>query len=229
MDWSKVNTTNIKAAANVAIAIAALFLSGAISFPPGTSEATQHTILAWDSWILAVVAALNGILHFVPDFTVPTARIAPPIVKTLIVGFLLTGALTLGAPQARAASVPVTTSPTLPNPFATLFNSVKTFTVADLQAALDDANAQSPPDTRHAACWQALIPIAQANLTNPLPAGVGAAQAIQKVFDDSKIFGSQPWKDAVAQACALTELDLQTTLNVLLLKVGVSAVTLPKL
>jgi hypothetical protein len=142
--------------------------------------------------------------------------------KVLVAFLLMTG-------SAQAATLPVTQAPAVANPFAQLFNSVKTFTVADLQAALADANAQSPPDTRHAQCWQALIPIAQANLVNPLPSGLGAAQAIQKVFDDSKLFGTQPWKDAVAQACALTELDLQTDLNDLLLKVGIAAVSLPKL
>ena len=103
MDFSKFNTSNIKAVANVVIAIAALFLSGAISFPPGTSEAAKQTILAWDAWILAIVAALNGILHFMPDFTVPTTKVIPPVAKALLVGLLFAGALTLGAPQARAA------------------------------------------------------------------------------------------------------------------------------
>jgi hypothetical protein len=75
MNWSSLNTSTLKGALNVAIAIAALFASGAISFPPGTSEAMQHTILQWDAWLLALVAGLNGVLHFMPDFTVPT----PPV------------------------------------------------------------------------------------------------------------------------------------------------------
>ena len=35
--------------------------------------------------------------------------------------------------------------------------ALQTFTIEDLQAALADANAQTPPDTRHAQCWQAAI------------------------------------------------------------------------
>lgn len=145
------------------------------------------------------------------------------MIRAALAALAITSAL-----PANAASLAVTT-PATSNPFATLFNSVKTFTVADLQAAADDANAQQPPDTRHAGCWTALIPIAQANLINPLPNGLGAAQAIQKIFDDSKLFGSQPWKDAVAQACALTALDLGTDLNGLLVKVGATALVIPKL
>jgi hypothetical protein len=241
MDLSKLNTANIKAVANVVIAIAALFLSGAISFPPGTSEATQHTILAWDGWILAVVAALNGVMHFMPDFTVPpskeTAKGSAGVIDALLIGALFIGALAIGAPSvARAASVPVTKSaPTTQaqaqSVLASLFSKIQTFTVADLQAALADANAQTPPDTRHGQCWAALIPLAQSSAVNPLPAGLGAAQGIQKVFDDVALFGSTQsfWKDTVATACALTELDLGTDLNGLLAKVGVAAIVLPKL
>lgn len=104
MDWSKINTANIKAAANVVIAIAALFLSGAISFPPGTSEAAQHTILAWDAWILTIVAALNGVMHFVPDFTAPTPKVSATVTKALLVGLLCAGALAFIYPTTAHAS-----------------------------------------------------------------------------------------------------------------------------
>lgn len=57
------------------------------------------------------------------------------------------------------------------------------FTVADLQAAIDDANAQVPPDTIATACYAAIMPIVQAGVPNPLPAGPGVFQAAQKVRD----------------------------------------------
>ena len=246
MNWENFNTSNLKGVLNCVIAVAALFASGALGFPPGTPEATQHAFLAWDAWGLTAVAALNGVLHFMPDFKAPAPPTATGKVASLLLFALLAiGLLGLTSPStARAAGrdapAPLSASAksasssaalTLPisNPFATLFGGVKTFTVADLQAALADAQAQTPPDTRHAACWSALIPVAEATLVNPLPSGLGAAQAIQKVFDDQELFGSQPWKDAVATACALTVLDLGTDLNSLLAKVGAAAVVIPKL
>ena len=75
----------------------------------------------------------------------------------------------------------------------------------------------------------ALITAAQTNVANPFPTGLGAAQLIQKVFDAKTLLGSQTWKDQLAQACALTELDIGTDLNSLLAKVGVAAVIMPKL
>ena len=108
--------------------------------------------------------------------------------------------------------------------------SIQAFTLADLQAALADANAQSPPDTRHGACWSALIPIVQANIPNPFPAGLGLAQLVQKTFDDQTLlFGHQAWKDTIAQACALTVLDLNSNLATLLSAAGLGAIVVPKL
>jgi hypothetical protein len=166
--------------------------------------------------------------------------------SALLVGATVVGALALGSPStARAADSvkpytgPVTTSPaatsssvSLTNPFDTIQSAIagpKKFTITDLQAALDDANAQTPPDTRHAPCWSALLVIANSNITNPFPNSLGLAQLVQKGFDLQATLNDQTWKDKLATGCALTVLDLGTNLNALLAKIGVSALPIPKL
>lgn len=106
------------------------------------------------------------------------------------------------------------------------FVNAQKFTVTDLNNALADANAQTPPDTRHAQCWSALATVAQA--ANPdaiLPESLGLAQLIQKAFDAKALLAQgSPWRDQLAQGCALTVLDIGTDLNSLLAKVGVTAI-----
>lgn len=115
------------------------------------------------------------------------------------------------------------------------FGKVQAFTLSDLQNAAADAAAQTPPDTRHGQCWSALATVVQnQNPSGLLPSQLGAATAIQKVFDlQSTYEGHQAWKDQLATACALTVVDLATDLNTLLAKAGISlagtAITLPKL
>lgn len=89
--------------------------------------------------------------------------------------------------------------------------ALQTFTIEDLQAALADANAQTPPDTRHAQCWQAAIDFVK-NIPVPTPGKVlpkpGGAQLLQKWFDTQA--GSKSLlPDSVVQACALTMADLR--------------------
>ena len=111
-----------------------------------------------------------------------------------------------------------------------LFAGPQQFTVEDLQAALADANAQTPPDTDHAQCWAALIPVAQTNLPNLLPKGLGVAQLIQKGFDDQNVVnGTSTTLTSIKRACALTIVDVGTNINSFLLKVGVAALPIPKL
>ena len=63
---------------------------------------------------------------------------------------------------------------------------LKLFYVSDLQAALDDANSQTPPDTVAIGCCMALMTVAQGDVQTPLPKGLGAFQAIQKVRDGNR-------------------------------------------
>jgi hypothetical protein len=100
--------------------------------------------------------------------------------------------------------------------------ALQTFTIDDLKVALADANAQKPPDTRHAQCWQALIdfiptiPIPQ---VGPPPKKLGGALALQKWFDTQA--GSKSLlPDSVVQACALTMADLRVDAAKLAVMVG---------
>lgn len=82
-------------------------------------------------------------------------------------------------PAKPAVKQPLTAASAQQNPIALL----QQFSVADLQAALADANAQTPPDTTAAPCYTALIAIVQSPIANPLPAGPGVFQALQKARD----------------------------------------------
>lgn len=83
------------------------------------------------------------------------------------------------SPAKPAAKQPLTAASAQQNPIALL----QQFSVSDLQAALADANAQTPPDVTSAQCYSALITIVQSPITNPLPAGPGVFQALQKARD----------------------------------------------
>jgi hypothetical protein len=119
------------------------------------------------------------------------------------------------------------------NPVAVL----QGFTVADLQAALDDANAQVPPDKVGANCYAALIPLVQSGVANPLPKGAGIFQLIQKIRDAKATLASlQSPSGPLADlniACAAWILDGQNTLIQLGVitgsVVGTGGLTLPAL
>ena len=113
---------------------------------------------------------------------------------------------------AACAQAPIAPSaggspPTSTDPLA----SLKSFTVADLQSALSDAQAQTPPDQTAANCYQALIPLVQSQSTNPLPSTAGAFSAFQKARDvGSLVQAGIP--AGLNIACAPLVLDTQQTL-----------------
>lgn len=104
---------------------------------------------------------------------------------------------------------------------------IQAFTVSDLQAALADAQAQTPPDTVSASCYTALIPIVQSNIANPLPTGLGGFQALQKARDlQNLVAGLQSQNGPLAPlvtACAPLILSVQNVLVGLGLKTGLVA------
>lgn len=57
------------------------------------------------------------------------------------------------------------------------------FTLTDLQAALADAQAQTPPDTVAANCYTALITLMNNPIANPIPSQAGAFIIFQKARD----------------------------------------------
>jgi hypothetical protein len=128
------------------------------------------------------------------------------------------------APQPKvAASSKPTVAQAQQNPLVVL----QRFTVADLQAALADAQAQTPPDTVAVNCYTALIPFVQSQVQNPLPSGAGAFQALQKARDAKAYLANiQSPTGPLAglnTACAPLVLDVQNTLVTLGVSVGVIA------
>ena len=69
------------------------------------------------------------------------------------------------------------------NPLAVL-QGLAQFTITDLQAALADANAQTPPDTTAAMCYTELLTVLNGNSSlNLLPTELGAFEILQKARD----------------------------------------------
>jgi len=89
--------------------------------------------------------------------------------------------------------------------------ALQQFTVADLQAALADAQAHN--DSRHGQCWQAAIPLAQQwQLPIHVPTGAGLAQLAQSWFDTQNALRQPLIPDSLVEACALTTYDLRVTM-----------------
>jgi hypothetical protein len=117
-----------------------------------------------------------------------------------------------------------------------VIGKIKDFTVADLTAAAEDAEAQLCTDGSVDAdgklrvcpdpagkCWRTLIPLVQAQ-QSPLPAGLGLAQALQKARDlRRKVQAGVP--DIVKEACAIVLWDAEKTL----LQFGLRLAPLPGL
>ncbi len=114
---------------------------------------------------------------------------------------------------------------------------IKNFAVSDLQAALADANAQTPPDTSAAACYTALIAVVQSNVANPLPAGPGLFQALQKARDAKALIANLQSPtgplSSLNTACAPLVMDANATLLALGvttgLVVGTGGIAIPAL
>ena len=90
------------------------------------------------------------------------------------------------------------------------------FSVQDLQAALADAQAQTPPDTIAAGCYQALITVLQNPIANPLPSSPGLFQLLQKARDFKNAVANLQSNNGpltpVATGCAPLVMDAQNTL-----------------
>jgi hypothetical protein len=98
------------------------------------------------------------------------------------------------------------------NPVAVL----QAFSLTDLQAALADAQGQTPPDAIAASCYQALITVIGNPIANPLPSGPGLFQLLQKGRDlKTAIANLQTSNGPLAPlqiGCAPLILDAQNTL-----------------
>lgn len=97
-----------------------------------------------------------------------------------------------------------------------LLSVLEAFSVTDLQNALADANAQTPPDTTAAACWQALLNLKGNSGLALLPSTPGAFEFIQKGRDDKALLAGllSPTGplSPVLTACAPIVIDVKTTI-----------------
>lgn len=136
-------------------------------------------------------------------------------------------ALVLAGVPASAQTKAISKTAATANPILVL----QSFTVADIQAALADAQAQTPPDAAAVNCYSALIPLVQSSIANPLPASAGGFQLLQKARDAKAALANiQSPNGPLAQlnmACAPLVLDIQNTLVQLGIVGGAVAVAGP--
>jgi len=190
----------------------------------------------WVSAMTAIGTGVGGIIAIVlPEAKPPRGNGGASAGRALAMLALCTAAVLVCAAPALAASkapvrrpaAAVSTRPTVTQAQQNPLIVVRQFTIADLQAALADAQAQTPPDTVAANCYTALIPFVQTQAQNPLPAGAGVFQALQKARDAKAYLANiQSPTGPLASlniACAPLVLDVQNTLVTLGVSVGVIA------
>lgn len=160
----------------------------------------------------STATASKALVESVNDNKVlPVGGGAVKIISMLALAFIVLHVMPAMA-QPKAATAKPTAMQAQANPILV----VQQFTVADLQAALNDANAQVPPDTVAAGCYQALLTIVQAGVGNPLPSGLGLFQAAQKARDAKALIANLQSPtgplSSVNTACAPLVVDAQMTL-----------------
>lgn len=96
------------------------------------------------------------------------------------------------------------------------------FTTSDLQAALADANAQTPPDTTSAMCYSALLTVVNSPLTNPLPSQAGIFLALQKARDAQAFLASLQSPNGPLSSLNVACAPLVMNVNATLLALGVT-------
>lgn len=245
----------VSAALNGVIAVIGFVVAGGPQiFPSYIPAGVATDIVQTGGFVLGVAGALNAALHLYSSPV--AGPLAPPkhliMLATIFGAALLAVGLSPTGAQARPLQLEASamhgqqahTAKRAYHPapkhvvvrpapktagsinITQLVSGIQAFTAADLQQAAADAAAQTPPDTRHGACWNALIPIVQSGVANPLPSGLGAAQLVQKFFDDRTLV-QKGLPDSVVQACALTVYDLTISFNQLAGLVGLKALALP--
>ena len=150
--------------------------------------------------------------------------------RKIALGLLLTLGACASQPQiALQAPISITNPSAAPIPGASAqgpqdpLSQLASFTLSDLQAASADAHAQVPPDQTAYQCYDYLIgvlPMIQA----PSGATVGAIVAFQKLRDLQNGVAGGTLK-SLNLACAPLVIDVQTTINKLILLGTGAAVT----
>lgn len=116
------------------------------------------------------------------------------------------------ASVAAPAAGKLTVTQAQQNPLAV----IQQFTATDLNNALADANAQTPPDTVAAACYTALLTVVNNPINNPLPNAPGAFLLFQKGRDLQALLANLQSPTGplapINTACAPLVLSAQNTL-----------------
>jgi hypothetical protein len=187
-------------------------------------DAWIPTLTAWcmflgtiNSYVLTALtgysSSAKGPLVNAPPIP-PAAKAAVGFIAVL--GFSLVFALPAMAQVKKTVPAPATSKLTASAVQGNPLLLLQQFTTSDLQAALADANAQTPPDAAAAACYTALLAVVNSNIANPLPSGPGLFQALQKARDAKAILASMQSPtgplSALNTACAPLVLDAQNTL-----------------
>ncbi len=164
----------------------------------------------------AVVAPAHPVVHHKAHVPLPHVRPSGEALEA----YAATTPAAPAVPAGKISSAQLTADPLAP---------LKLFTVTDLQAALDDANSQTPPDTVAAGCYTALMTVAQGGVQNPLPNGLGVFQAAQKVRDGKAFIANLQSPTgplaAIVPACAQWTLDGVNMAALIAAKLGLVVAT----
>jgi hypothetical protein len=191
------------------IAIETQITNGSMSFAHTLPEVWIPVVKEW----AANLASAGGLLVGVMRMTGNSASATSAVIKTLFVAFVVSALLAVPSAQAQTAK-PITKAAAQANPIAVL----QAFAVTDLQNALDDANAQTPPDQTSAQCYSALIPLVQQaqGIKGAIPKSLGLFQVLQKTRDAKRLLASLQSPDGplskINLACAPLAMDTQNTL-----------------
>ena len=159
----------------------------------GPAGAAEKSVINGVSALFAVLVALS--------FAMPaTARTKAKVVAS------------------PALSVKLTATQVQQNPIVLL----QRFTASDLQAALDDANAQTPPDTTSAQCYTALLALVKSPINNPLPSQLGIFLALQKARDAQAFMANLQSANGPLSSLNLACAPLVMNVNATLLALGVT-------
>lgn len=206
----------------------------AIGWVQPSAEAQTITILAgiilgamgtlWSWWnergkelALARLAKLHGIAPKAVSTTTASNAAVAATVKAAAVVLLavMLGALAMPS-DAFAQTKAVVKKPSVAQVQSNPLTLLQQFTANDLQAALDDANGQVPPDTIAAGCYTALLAVVNGGVKNPLPTSLGLFQAAQKVRDAKALIANLQSPTgplaSLSAACAPLVLSAQNTL-----------------
>src|SRR5208282_4354280 len=150
--------------------------------------------------------------------------ITAQVVGTLLIGFLVLSFVAPAMAQTKKPAAPAATKLTSAQVQQNPLVLLQQFSAADLTAALADANAQTPPDITSAQCYTALLALVNSPINNPLPAGPGVFQLLQKGRDlQSYITNLQSPTGPLSQlnlACAPLMMNVNATLLALGVQTG---------